>query len=81
MRWEAFFAAITAVDAIAIERRQIVQPLQVGFGLMQSLIDAQRKVALEPVSVTKLKSELFPGSTRERVTWGPFTLQPANVTA
>jgi hypothetical protein len=78
MKWYALLAAIAAVEAApAVEKRQ----LELGFGLISSLATAARKTPLNPATTTPLKSNLFPGATRQRITWGPFTLQPANVNA
>jgi len=79
MQWWNFLVGVAVVEAAAIEKRQNAQ-LQTGLGLVQSLAAAQRKKPLEPTSVTKLQST-FPQATRQRVTWGPFNLQPANVKA
>ena len=75
MKWQAFLASIALAEAAVIQKRQ----LEMGLGLIQSLAAAQRKAALEPLSVAKLQSTMFPQATRQKITWGPFNLQPANV--
>jgi hypothetical protein len=34
---------------------------------------------MDPVSITKLTAEYNKDAIRERVVWGPFKTQPANV--
>jgi hypothetical protein len=59
----------------SIFKRQMEIPL----GLMQTAQSTRAKSDLAPFKATKLSPQDFPSATREKIAWGPFPLQAANV--
>jgi len=80
MKLTAILAFTAAAEAAAVDRPEKRQNQgALGLGLLQSITIAAKKPTTEAFKKTKLQAQLFPTAVRERVTWGPFTLNPANV--
>jgi hypothetical protein len=60
---------------ICKEKRQ----LEAGYLFMQSVNYAGKQPLLNAARSTELKPESYSNAVRSRTTWGPFTLNPANV--
>jgi hypothetical protein len=72
----SFGAAIGEAMAMpSLLKRQMEIPL----GLMATAKSTGSKPDQAPFKTTKETPLDFPSATREKVTWGPFPLQPANV--
>jgi hypothetical protein len=54
--------------------------MQIGAGLFSFIWSSRSKVPKASVQSKTLKAEIFPTASRQRLTWGPFTLQPATGT-
>lgn len=73
--YAVLFMGFSSDSDICKEKRQI----EVAYYFFQNLAWAGKQPLLNAASSTKLKSESYPHATRNRTTWGPFTLAPPNV--
>jgi hypothetical protein len=73
----AFTAAVEAAVLNTPKKRQ--SNANFGLDLMQSVSNASKKPAKKASKTTKLEPVVFKHALRQKVTWGPFTLNPSNV--
>jgi hypothetical protein len=80
MKLAAVLTFTATVEALALHRIEKRQS-QAGFvsGLLKSITVAASKPPREAVKSTKLQPVLFQNALRQKIIWGPFTLNPANV--
>jgi hypothetical protein len=82
MKFTVFFFGVLAIEAAALnrpEKRQTQSLLSLGKGLLQSMNKAASKPTRAALTSTTLEPVYFKHARRQKLTWGPYTLNPSNV--